>query len=252
LFDRLIGDLDVCILGSGRTPAIGRAPDDPAAASSKSRGHVAQPPYRLDATDPRGVVFHMLMEAADATADTALAARLADDLDGSFEELVDAHAGRLFSIALRILGDRPDAEEAAQDALVRAYRALSSYDATRVRELRLRGWLATILVNVCRNRTRVKRVSTVELAFDPGAEPTADPMARRDEKASWARRLAQLPPAQRMAVVLRHVDGLSYAEMAAALGKPEGTLKAQVHRGLVALREAYLAEDRREREEMTA
>jgi RNA polymerase sigma-70 factor (ECF subfamily) len=192
------------------------------------------------------------MDAERRADDSALAARLAADLDGSFEVLVEEHAGRLFTIALRVLGDRSDAEEAAQDALVRAYRALAGYEATRVRELRLRAWLATIVLNVCRNRTRVKRVRTVELAFDPGAEPTLDPVARRDEKTAWAGRLALLPATQRTAIVLRHIDGLSYADMATALGRPEGTLKAQVHRGLTALRDAYLAEQRREREEMTA
>jgi RNA polymerase sigma factor (sigma-70 family) len=184
--------------------------------------------------------------------DEALAARLAVDLDGSFEALVDAHAGRLFSIALRFIGDRSDAEEAAQDALVRAYRALTGYDEARIREIRLRPWLATIVLNVCRNRARVRRVSTVELAFDPSAEPVVDPVARSDEKAGWALLLATLPPAQRAAVVLHHVDGLSYAQMAEALGRPEGTLKAQVHRGLAALRDALVAADRREREELTA
>jgi RNA polymerase sigma factor (sigma-70 family) len=184
--------------------------------------------------------------------DAMLAGRLADDLDGSFEALVGAHAGRLFSIALRVIGDRSDAEEAAQDALVRAYRALAGYDPHRIREIRLRPWLATIVLNVCRNRTRVKRVATVELAFEPMAEPLVDPLARRDTKAVWASLLATLPQAQRTAVVLRHVDGLSYAEMAEALGRPEGTLKAQVHRGLGALRDALAASERREREEVSA
>jgi RNA polymerase sigma-70 factor (ECF subfamily) len=141
--------------------------------------------------------------------------------------------------------------EAAQDALVRAYRALGGYDAGRIRELRLRPWLTTIVVNVCRNRTRVRRVRTTELGFEPGAEPAADPVARRDVRDAWASLLATLPPAQRIAIVLRHVDGLSYAEMAEALGKPEGTLKAQVHRGLATLRDA-LADERHDRKEMTA
>jgi RNA polymerase sigma factor (sigma-70 family) len=183
--------------------------------------------------------------------DAALANRLAADLDQWFEALVDAHAGRL-SIALRMVGDRSDAEEAAQDALVRAYRALAGYAPERIREIRLRPWLATIVLNVCRNRTRVRRVRTVELAFEPATEPAVDPLARRDDKAAWASLLATLPPAQRTAVVLRHVDGLSYAQMAEALGRPEGTLKAQVHRGLGALRDAFVAAERQEREEMTA
>ena len=204
------------------------------------------------------MVFHWVMDEpavtppiVDVDADTALTERLAADLDASFEALVNAHVDRLFSIALRILGDRGDAEEAAQDALVRAYRALGGYDYGRIRELRLRPWLTTIVVNVCRNRTRVRRVKTTELGFEPGTEPAVDPVARRDARDAWARLLATLPPAQRIAIVLRHVDGLSYAEMAEALDKPEGTLKAQVHRGLATLRDA-LATEGHDRKEMTA
>jgi RNA polymerase sigma factor (sigma-70 family) len=192
------------------------------------------------------------MDDSIRSEDAAMADQLAVDLDGTFEALVNAHSGRLFSIALRVTGDRSDAEEAAQDALVRAYRALTGYEPWRIREIRLRPWLATIVLNVCRNRTRVKRVRTVELTFEPSGEPAVDPLARHDEKAVWASLLATLPPAQRSAVVLRHVDGLSYAEMAEALGRPEGTLKAQVHRGLSTLRDAFVAAERREREEMTA
>jgi RNA polymerase sigma-70 factor (ECF subfamily) len=192
------------------------------------------------------------MDDPTRSGDDDLTERLAADLDEGFESLVGAHADRLYSIALRVLGNRSDAEEAAQDAFVRAYRALEGYDPERIRALRLRAWLATIVVNVCRNRTRVRRVATTELAFEPGAEPAADPLARRDLRDAWSGLLARLPPAQRTAIVLRHVDGLSYAEMAEALGRPEGTLKAQVHRGLAALREAILATERRDREELTA
>jgi len=86
-------------------------------------------------------------------------------------------------------------------------------------------------------------------------QPAADPLARRDERETWARLLAGLSPAQRTAVVLRHVDGLSYAEIAEAVGRPEGTVKAHVHRGLAALRTALVAaegRERHEREEITA
>jgi len=184
--------------------------------------------------------------------DAALTAALARDLDGAFESLVRAHQDRLFTIAWRIGGDRRDAEELVQDCFVRAYRALATYPPARIRELRLRGWLTTILLNAGRNRARVHRVPTTELAFEPGAEPAADPLARRDERETWARLLAGLTPAQRTAVVLRHVDGLSYAEIAEATGRPEGTVKAHVHRGLAALRTALLAAERREREEIPA
>jgi RNA polymerase sigma-70 factor (ECF subfamily) len=185
-------------------------------------------------------------------ADLDLAGRIASDLDGSFEALVLAHQDRLFTIAYRIGGDRSDAEELVQDTFVRAYRAIAGYPPERVRDLRLRGWLTTILLNAGRNRNRVRLVSTFELVFEPGSEPAADPLTRRDERETWARLLAGLTPAQRTAVVLRQVDGLSYAEIAEAVGRPAGPVKAQVHRGLAALRAALIAAERREREEITA
>ncbi|MEA2619418.1 MAG: hypothetical protein QOC97_191 [Chloroflexota bacterium] len=196
--------------------------------------------------------------------DTALINALAHDLDGAFEALVIGHQDRIYSIALRYLGDPRDAEEAAQDAFVRAYRALAGYDATRIRELRLRPWLATIVLNLCRSRlARRPAAARTSLSLDlalPGAlEPRADdahgPAARtaaNDAAGAWAELLLTLPPAYRAAVVLRHVDGLSYPELAIALGRPEGTVKAQVHRGLALLRTAFAAAERREREEMTA
>ena len=179
--------------------------------------------------------------------DAALAEGLADALDEHFEALVLAHQDRLFTIALRTSGDRHDAEELVQDAFVRAYRALAVWPADRIRELRLRGWLTTILLNAGRNRARVRRVPTTELAFEPGTEPATDaaydPLVKRESRETWARLLAGLSPAQRTAVVLRHVDGMSYAEIAEAVGRPEGTVKAHVHRGLAALRTALLAAD---------
>ncbi len=66
--------------------------------------------------------------------DDDLALRLASDLDGSFERLVLEHQDRLFSLALRWTGDPREAEEIAQDAFVRAYRALAGYDAERIAE----------------------------------------------------------------------------------------------------------------------
>ncbi len=197
--------------------------------------------------------------------DSRLAADLARDLDASFEALVIAHQDRLYSIALRVLGERGAAEEAAQDAFVRAYRALATYDADRVRELRLRPWLATIVLNLCRTRiARRAAKGAAPLSFDLEAAPLPEPVAtdattmpaavaeRRAEREHWAGLLACLPPAYRAAVVLRHVDGLSYPELASALGRPEGTVKAQVHRGLAMLRSAIESNERLERQEMTA
>ena len=195
--------------------------------------------------------------------DDTLTVGLATDLDGSFEGLVLTHQDRLYSIALRVLGNPADAEEAAQDAFVRAYRALAGYDAARIRELRLRAWLATIVLNVCRSR-RTRGAATrgtlsLDVALPVDAEPRTPaalgPAALADRRAgteSWADLLLTLPTAHRVAVVLRHVDGLSYPEVAEVLGKPEGTVKAQVHRGLAQLRAAYEAAERLHPEELTA
>ena len=196
--------------------------------------------------------------------DEPLIAALADHLDASFEALVLAHQDRIYSIALRMLGDPRDAEEAAQDALVRAYRALAGYDPARIRELRLRPWLATIVLNLCRSRLSrrapaAKTTLSLDLALpgemEPRLEEARGPAAVTAARAAardWADLLLTLPPAYRSAVVLRHVDGLSYPELAIALDRPEGTVKAQVHRGLALLRTAFEAAQRHEREEMTA
>jgi RNA polymerase sigma-70 factor (ECF subfamily) len=201
--------------------------------------------------------------AVEAAPDAILCAALADDLDATFETVVIAHQDRLYTIALRMLGDPGEAEEAAQDALVRAYRALATYDAARIRELRLRGWLTTICLNRCRSilARRSTRPATAsleplaELGREPAAAGEAGPAAvaeRRVEGETWARRLAALPVSYRAAVVLRHIDGLSYPEVAEALGRPEGTVKAQVHRGTALLRTMLEAERPSELQEMTA
>lgn len=184
--------------------------------------------------------------------DAALAARLAHDLDAAFPALVAGHQDRLFTIALRLLGDPRDAEEVAQDALVRAYRAMGDYPAERVASLRLRPWLASITVNLARNRRRRADDRRPPLALEPmldsgfevadaAAPNPAALAARRESVDELAATLLQLPSAVRVAVVLRHVDGLSVAETAEAVGRPEGTVKAQVSRGLERLR-AMLAE----------
>ncbi|HEY6057726.1 MAG TPA: sigma-70 family RNA polymerase sigma factor [Candidatus Limnocylindrales bacterium] len=182
--------------------------------------------------------------------DQALIAHLADDLDGAFEALVLSHQARLYSIARRLLADPRDAEEIAQDAFVRAYRALAGYDRERRLALQLRAWLATIVVNLSRNRARLRRHATLSVDAE-GAPALVDPAPSPESAASWSderRRWAALvdglPPRYRLPVVLRHVDDLSYAEMAIALNRPEGTIKAQVNRGVAMLRAAYEAAER--------
>lgn len=155
-----------------------------------------------------------------------------------FERMVEDHQHRIYALSYALTGNRMDAEEVAQDTFLRAYRALITYPPDRVRDLKQRAWLHQIAVNVVRNRHRGLRPRLVELnGSEPahGVGPEEDVM-RRAEIDELAARVACLPPKYREAVVLRHVQELSYAEVADALGQPVGTVKANVHRGLKLLR----------------
>jgi RNA polymerase sigma-70 factor (ECF subfamily) len=179
--------------------------------------------------------------------DDALIALLARDLDAGFEQLVLAFQHRVYGLALTLTGSCADAEEVAQDTFVRAHRALRSYGAARIEELKLRAWLHRIALNVVRNRVRVRRVATVDISAaasvaDASAERPDAVLLGRESAAEMRALVASLPVAYRDSVVLRHVQQLSYAEAAVVLGKPVGTVKANVHRGLGLLRLAL--EDR--------
>lgn len=178
--------------------------------------------------------------------ESRLLAALSSDLDGAFEALVVRYQDRLFGCALHLLGDAGGAEEAAQDAFVRAYRALARYAPERVRALALRPWLYRILLNVVRNRVRGRRLiftplvrtdgTPLELADRPSERPE-EIVERADAAHSLAAAIAALPDRLRTPLTLRHIDGLRYAEIAEILQQPVGTVKVYVHRGVGKLRE---------------
>lgn len=158
--------------------------------------------------------------------------------DRVFERMVADHQDRIYALAFALTGNRHDAEDVAQDTFIRAYKALATYSPERIRDLKQKAWLHRIAVNVVRNRVRGIRPRLVELN---GSEPDhatgpEEDVLRRSEIDELATRVACLPARYREAVVLRHVQDLSYAEVAEALGQPVGTVKANVHRGLKILR----------------
>jgi RNA polymerase sigma-70 factor (ECF subfamily) len=180
--------------------------------------------------------------------DQDLPAALAADVDNSFEQLVLAFQNRLYAFALRLTGSSEDAEEIAQDAFIRAYRALIKYPTERVRTLALRPWLYQIALNIFRNRMRNRPLQLVpldqgseegDLELEDAKEPRPEAALERAElKRSLETLVAALPERYRLAVVLRHIQGLGYGEMAGILKQPIGTIKANVHRGTRMLREA--------------
>jgi|SRR5262252_6288876 len=176
-----------------------------------------------------------------------LAPRLAGNLDSHFEELVRTFQDRLYSFALRLTGSPQDAEESTQDTFVRAYRALQRYPADRVQTLRLRPWLYQIALNVVRNRVRRPELAHVDIedhtvAADRRDEQPEHATLAGETLAQVEQALQTLPVRYASAVVLRHVQGLSYAEAAEILDQPVGTTKSDVHRGLRLLREALESE----------
>jgi len=189
--------------------------------------------------------------------DERLRARLAESVDGAFEDVVRHYQDRLFSFALRITGNREDAEEVAQDAFVRAYKALCGYPADRIRGLALRAWLYRITLNLARNRLRGKKPRMVSLDHSRNAdgeaswEPSDDESRRPDavyeserRRVDMAALLAALPERYRAPLVLRYVEGLQLDEVSRVLEQPLGTTKSHVHRGVNALREALTASRR--------
>jgi RNA polymerase sigma-70 factor, ECF subfamily len=162
----------------------------------------------------------------------SLTASLAVDLDGSFPDLVSVSGPGIYWGLRRLCGDHHEAEDLTQETFIRAYRALADFDRRRFEELRLSGWLWTIALNLGRNhlRSRSRRPTFVEY----GEHPSEDP--ETPDTTAWDGRFAALNPNQRTAVVLRHVVGLGIEDIAEATGRPEGTVKADIHRGLESLK----------------
>lgn len=157
---------------------------------------------------------------------------LSADLDAAFPDLVETMGSRLYWGLRRMCGDHQEAEDLTQETFIRAYRALGEFDRTRFRALQLSPWIWTIALNLGRNhlRDRSRRPVFVEM-HERGAEDPDIPDGR-----AWDGRFATLSGQQRTAVVLRHVVGLGIAEISQATDRPEGTVKADIHRGLERLR----------------
>jgi len=158
---------------------------------------------------------------------------LATDLDGSFPHLVEQVGRRIYWGLRRLCGDHQEAEDLTQETFIRAYRALSGYETERIESMTVEPWLWTIALNLGRNHLRDRSRRPLLVKLEESAWEDPDPT----DGAAWDRRLSHLNGHQKTAVVLRHVLGLGIGEIAEATGRPEGTVKADVHRGLNKLRE---------------
>jgi RNA polymerase sigma-70 factor (ECF subfamily) len=153
----------------------------------------------------------------------------------AFRGLYEAHAATARRVARALLADPAAAEDAAQDAWVDAWRGLPRFLPGRP----FRPWLVALVANRCRMTARRRAVDRL----DPGA---AERLADRADVAAQATAglvdpllvaaLAALPPAQRRVLELRVLADLDLAEIAAATGRPVGTVKSRLHRAVAALR----------------
>jgi RNA polymerase sigma-70 factor, ECF subfamily len=171
-----------------------------------------------------------------AMTDEMLVRRALDGDGRAFTALVDRHAAVCLRYATRMLGSVEDAEDVTQDSLYRAYRALASYEKTTA----FRTWLMAILINRCRSALlyRGRREARVRAddarVMAASVESEADALVTRHV---IERAVAALEPDLREAFLLKHVEPLSYDELAEATGLGISALKMRVKRACDQLRD---------------
>jgi RNA polymerase sigma-70 factor (ECF subfamily) len=175
--------------------------------------------------------------------DKDLARRCRQGDAGAFEELYRAHAGRLYSLILRMSGSTHDAEDLLQEVFLTAYRKLDSFRG----ESTLGTWLYRLAMNHCLDFLRgrqMRMARATDSLDDEGAPEPAGSVPRVPSaitKLDLERAIAGLPDGCRAAFVLHDVEGLEHREIARVLGVSEGTSKSQVHKARMKLRTALSA-----------
>jgi len=162
--------------------------------------------------------------------------------EAAFGVIHDRYRQRLFAYTRQMLaGSRPDAEDALQDVFMRAYASLRSND----RPLSLRAWLYRVAHNRCIDHLRKPVPQPVDL-YDTSRRPLHDPIAeseRREDLQQLIADVRRLPDQQRSALLMREIDGLTYAELSAALGVTLPAVKSLLVRARIGLVEAHEARD---------
>ena len=189
------------------------------------------------------------METEDET-EAQFVARLVARDESAFNELVVTYQRRVFALVFRMLGRREEAEDLAQEVFVQVFKAIDQFRG----ESKLSTWIYRIAVNLCKNRSKylsrrhVGRQDDVDAMADRSAFTSAKgvsvgDISRPDElvegmqlEAVVKRAIAQIDPDFRAVLVLRDVEDLSYEEIAAITGLPDGTVKSRIHRGRAQLR----------------
>jgi RNA polymerase sigma-70 factor (ECF subfamily) len=158
----------------------------------------------------------------------------------AFEQIILRYETRVMTLAARLLGARDDAQDVAQEVFLRAFKYLHRLDLRKPVE----PWLMRITVNVCRDAARRRqrgRDTFIEIDRPETIDHSADPytgLVRKQERKILRQALDGLPEKERLAIVLRDVEGLSTAEVASILQSSETTVRSQVSRGRLRLKAA--------------
>ncbi len=178
----------------------------------------------------------MITGALDENEPGDLRAAQAGDL-AAFERILIRYERLVLRLALRLLGDPADAEDAAQEVYVRLHRHLGRFDSSR----EFQPWLYRVTVNVCRDQARRRPRLTEPLdalaAADPAPDEQADAAERRRILAAG---IETLTVRERSAVVLRDIEGLTTAEVARILGSTQATVRSHLSNARLKLRDFVL------------
>jgi RNA polymerase sigma-70 factor (ECF subfamily) len=169
----------------------------------------------------------------------------------AFSELVRAYERRVFALVVRMIGNSAEAEELAQDVFVQVFKAIGSFRG----ESKLSTWIYRIAINICKNRSKYLKVRHTNEQEEIQALEERTPMTeargsnvarveRPDEMVAGKQverivqqAILELEPSFRECLVLRDVEDLSYEEIGAITGLPEGTVKSRIHRARTQLKE---------------
>ena len=180
-----------------------------------------------------------------------LVARLIARDERAFNTLVKAYERRVFALVLRMIGNRAEAEDLAQEVFVQVFKAIGSFRG----ESKLSTWVYRIAINLCKNRTKYLRVRHAgeqdelealqeRVPMGEGTHANVAHIDRPDEMMAGKQvehivqqAILQLEPTFRECLVLRDVEELSYEEIGAITGLPEGTVKSRIHRARAQLKE---------------
>ena len=179
--------------------------------------------------------------------ENALLRKAAAGDGAAFSSLMEMHERRMYAVALRMCANHEDAQDCLQEAMLRIYRAISSFKG----QSSFSTWVYRITMNTCLDelrRRKMRRTTSLDGLLDSGWSPAEkletpeNNAIRSEQRRQIDRAIASLPDDMRSAIVLRDIQGMSYEDIASALDANVGTIKSRISRGRERSREKIAAQ----------